>query len=164
MKNLLLSLFAILLIGCTSQAPKILTDTEKEAIKNEVKKEFNAMVEACNKVDIQTALKYYLDSPDFIGLGVDGMLVDFATFKKMNEDFFNSAISVQFPSIKEVFKVLAEDKVLLIWQYKAEAIFKTNEKITFDKVGVTFLFEKIDGTWKIVFYQESALPPVMTKL
>jgi hypothetical protein len=164
MKNLLISLCTILLIGCTSQVPKSLTDTEKEAIKNEVKKDFNDMVAACNKVDIQTALKYYLDSPDFIGLGVDGILIDFATFKKTNEEFFNAAESVQFPSIKEVFKVLAEDKVLVIWQYKAEVIFKTKEKITFDKVGVTFLFEKIEGAWKIVFYQESAVPPVMTKL
>ncbi len=164
MNNLLISLCLILFIGCASQAPKSLTDTEKEVIINEVKKEFNAMVEACNKADIQPALKYYLDSPDFIGLGVDGMLIDFATFKKMNEDFFNSAKSVQFPSIKEVFKVLAEDKVLLIWQYKAEVILKTDEKISFDNVGVTFLFEKIEGAWKIVYYHESALPPVMTKL
>lgn len=164
MKNLLISLFMILFIGCTSKAPIPLTVLEKETIKNEVKKEFYAMVEACNKVDVQAALKYYMDSPDFIGLGIDGMLVDFTTFKKMNEDFFNAAKSVQFPSIKEVFKVLAADKVLLIWQYKAEAILKTNEKITFDKVGVTFLFEKIEGAWKIVYYQESALPPVMTKL
>jgi hypothetical protein len=164
MKGLLISLFLILLIGCTSQAPKPLTDLEKEKIINEVKKDFYTMVEACNKVDLQTALKYYLDSPDFIGLGVDGMLIDFATFKKMNEDFFNAAKSVQFPSIKEVFKVLAEDKVLLIWQYKAEAILKTDEKISFDKVGLTFLFEKIEGAWKIVYYHESALPPVMTKL
>jgi hypothetical protein len=163
MKTLFISLFSILLIGCTSQTPKTLTDSEKEAIKNEVKKEFTAMVEACTKLDIQTALKYYWDSPDFMGFGVDGAIIDYASLKNTNEDFFGAAQSIQFPSLKEVIKVLTVDQVVFIWQYKAEIVLKTGERMNFDKVGVTFLFQKIDGAWKIVYYQESALPPVVTE-
>jgi hypothetical protein len=162
MKTIFFSLFVALLTACTTDSPKTLTASEKEAIKNEVKKEFTAMVDACTKLDIQTALKYYWDSPDFMGFGVDGELIDYALFKKTNEDFFGSAQSIQFPSLKEVIKVLANDQVVFIWQYKAEIVLKTGEKLNFNKVGVTFLFQKIAGTWKIVYYQESALPPVVT--
>ncbi len=163
MKTFFISLFAILIIGCISQTPKPMTDSEKEAIKNEVKKEFTSMVEACTKLDIQTALKYYWDSPDFMGFGVDGAIIDYALLKKTNEDFFGAAQSIKFPSLKEVIKVLANDQVVFIWQYKAEIVLKTGEKMNFDKVGVTFLFQKIEGAWKIVYYQESALPPVVTE-
>jgi len=65
----LLMLGLILIAGCTNQAPKPMTDAEKETIKNEVKKEFNAMVEACNKVDVGV-FKYFLDSPDFMAAGL----------------------------------------------------------------------------------------------
>jgi ketosteroid isomerase-like protein len=163
MKTFFISLFAILIIGCTSQAPKPMTDSEKEAIKSEVKKEFTAMVEACMKVDLQTALSYYWDSPDFKGFGVDGELIDYATFKKANEEFFNAVQTLQFLSIKEDIKVLASDLAIFIWQYKAEIDLKTGEKMNFDKIGVTYLYKKIDGVWKIVYYHESALPPIVAE-
>lgn len=163
MKTFFISLFAFLIFGCTSQEPKPLTDSEKEAIKSEVKKEFNAMVDASTKLDIQTALKYYWDSPDFMGFGVDGAIIDYALYKKTNEDFFEAAQSVQFPSLKEVIKVLTKDQVIFIWQYKAEIVLKTGERMDFDQVGVTFLYQKIDGAWKIVYYHESALPPILVE-
>jgi hypothetical protein len=163
MKTFSICFFAILLIGCASQEPKPLTDSEKELIKNEVNKEFTAMVDACTKLDIQTALKYYWDSPDFMGFGVDGAIIDYALFKQTNEDFFGAAQSIQFPSLKEVIKVLSNDQVVFIWQYKADIVLKTGERMKFDKVGVTFLYQKIDGAWKIVYYQESALPPTVTE-
>lgn len=163
MKTFLSFLCAFLIIGCTSQEPKPLTDSEKEAIKIEVKKEFTAMVDACTKVDVQTALKYYWDSPDFMGFGVDGAIIDYALFKKTNEDFFEAAQSVQFPSLKEEIKVLTNDQVIFIWQYKADIVLKAGERMTFDQVGVTFLYKKIEGAWKIVYYHESALPPTLAE-
>ena len=52
------------------------------------------------KLDLQTTFKYYLDSPDFMGIGPDGVIMDFAQFKKANEDMANAAKSMQFTTIK----------------------------------------------------------------
>jgi len=164
MKKILFSLIAVALLGCTNQPPKPLTDAEKETIKNEVKKDFNIMLEAFKKHDLETALRYYLDFPDFMGIGPDGVIVDFAQFKKANEDMVNSAKSMQFTTIKEDSKILGSDQVLYIYQYSAEIILNSGEKITYDELAMTCLYKKVEGLWKIVFYHESGLPPVMTKL
>ena len=164
MMKILIGLLTIVLAGCTGQTPKPLTDAEKATIKNDVKKEFNGMVEACNKVDIETALKYWLDSPDFIMIGPDGAIMNYAQFKKANEDTFNNATSVRFTGLKEDIKVLENGYALYIWQYSAEMILKSGEKIAYDTLGMTVLFQKIDGTWKIIFGQESGSLPVVTKL
>lgn len=157
-------MFCITLIaGCTSQIPKPLTDAEKEALKNEVKRDFNAMIEACNKVNVETALKLFWDSPDFIGIGVDGVIIDFSQFRKANEDMFNNAKSMQFTTIKDDVRILKNDQVLYIYQYNAEIIMNTGEKINYDKLTMTSLIEKIEGFWKIVFYHESGMPPVVTQ-
>ena len=164
MKKILFSLIAIALLGCTNQPPKPLTDAEKETIKNEVRKDFNAMIEACNKLDVETALTYYLDSPDFMGIGPDGVIMDFAQFKKANEDMSPVVKSMQFTNIREDFKVLGNDQILYIYQYNAELILNSGEKIAYNKIAMTSLCKKVEGVWKIVFYHESGLPPVVTKL
>ena len=164
MKKTLFSLIAFALLGCTNQPLKPLTDAEKETIKNEVKKDFNAMIEACNKLDIETALTYFLDSPDFMGIGPDGVPIDFAQFKKANEDMSNAARSMQFTNIGEDFKILGNDQVLYIYRYNAEMILNSGEKIVYDKLAMTSLCKKVEGVWKIIFYHESGLPPVVTKL
>jgi len=164
MKNFLISLFMILITGCANQAPKPLTDVEKETIKNDVKKELLGMIEACNKIDIETALTYFLDSPDFSCIVPDGGIMDFAQFKKANEDMFNAAKSIKNTIVKEDIKVLGNDQVLDIWQYNAEIILNSGEKFVYDKATVTCLYKKIEGVWKIVFMHESSLPPVIIKL
>ncbi len=73
-----------------------MTDVEEETIKSEVKRDFNVMLELVQKLDLETAFKYYWDSPDFMGIGPDGMIMDFAQFKKANEDMANAAKSMQF--------------------------------------------------------------------
>ncbi|MBG0858000.1 MAG: nuclear transport factor 2 family protein [Bacteroidales bacterium] len=122
------------------------------------------MIEACNKLDIEIALTYFLDSPDFMGIGPDGVPIDFAQFKKANEDMSNAARSMQFTNIGEDFKVLGNDQVLYIYRYNAEMILNSGEKIVYDKLAMTSLCKKVEGVWKIIFYHESGLPPVVTKL
>ncbi|OFY68411.1 MAG: hypothetical protein A2Y71_09070 [Bacteroidetes bacterium RBG_13_42_15] len=164
MKKILICLTAIALLGCTSQTQKPMTDVEEETIKSEVKKDFNVMLELVQKLDLETAFKYYLDSPDFMGIGPDGMIMDFAQFKKANEDMVNAAKSMHFTTIKEDIKVLGSDQVFFIYQYSGEIILNNGEKIAYDKIAMTLLYKKVEGVWKIVFFHESALPPVMTKL
>lgn len=163
MKKIFISLFVILLTGCSNQPSKPMTDNQKETIKSEVKKEFYAMVDACNKADLNTALNLYWNSPDFMGISSDGSIVDYPLFKKANEDYFGAIRSQKFVTIKEDIKLLNDSLILYVWQGSNEAILKTGEKMSFSSFGVTSLFKRIDGFWKIFYFQESGMPPVVTK-
>jgi hypothetical protein len=161
MKKFLVILFTITIAGCTNQ-PKVLTETEKESIIKEVKKDFYAMVEACNTADLSNALRLYWNSTEFLGIASDGSIVDYPQFKKANEEYFGSITSQKFVTVKESFKFLDDNHILSTWQGTNEAIIKSGGKMTFSSFGVTSIFKKIDGSWKIIYFHESGLPPTMT--
>lgn len=161
MKKALTILIAIIIAGCTNQ-PKTLTDIEKDSIIKEVKKDFYAMVEACNSADIDNALRLYWNATDFLGVASDGSIVDYPQFKKANEEYFGSIVSQKFVTLKENFKFLDDNHILSSWQGTNEAILKSGEKMAFSSFGVTSIFQKIDGSWKIVYFHESGLPPTIT--
>ncbi len=161
MKKFLVILFTIAIVGCTNQAND-LTEAEKESIIKEVKQDFYAMVEACNTADLNNALKLYWNSPEFLGIGSDGSIVDYPQFKKANEEYFGSISSQKFVTVKESFKFLDVNHILSSWQGTNEAILKSGEKMTFSSFGVTSIFKKVDGSWKIIYFHESGIPPTVT--
>jgi hypothetical protein len=161
MKKILVTLITIAIAGCTNQT-KILTETEKESIIKEVKKDFYAMVEACNNADLNNALQLYWNSPEFLGIASDGSIVDYQQFKKGNEEYFGSIASQKFVTVKESFKFLDDNHILSAWQGTNEAILKSGEKMAFSSFGATSIFKKIDGSWKVIYFHESGLPPTVT--
>jgi hypothetical protein len=160
MKNALTILVAITIVSCTNQ-PKTLTDLEKDSIIKEVKKDFYTMLEACNNADLKNALRLYWNSTEFLGIASDGSIVDYPQFKKANEEYFGSIASQKFITVKESFKFIDDNHILSAWQGTNEAILKSGENLAFSSFGVTSIFKKIDGSWKIVYFHESGVPPVI---
>lgn len=162
MNKILIGLFVITFVVCSSLLSTPLAKTEKETIENEVKTAFHAMLDACNKIDVNTGLQLYWNSPDFMGISLDGTIIDYEQFKKANEEYFAAIASYKFVTLKEYITILEDDLVLHSWQGSSESIQKTGEKMTFSNLGITSLFKKIEGLWKVIYYHESAMSPVIT--
>jgi len=162
MKKILMGFFVTVFLVYSSLLSTPLTETEKTTIKNEVKTAFHAMVDACNKIDLNSALQLYWNSPSFLGISSDGIIFDYQQFKKANEDYFAAVASQNFITIKEYISFLGDDLIVYAWQGSNEAMLKTGEKMTFSNFGATSLLKKIEGLWKVIYYHESAMPPVIT--
>ena len=163
MKKLILYLTVIVFASCTSQSPKPMTDDEKETIKNEVKSELNGFIEASTKLNIDSIIKYFNDSPEFTFVDINGEINNYEQNKKLYENAVIGAASLKLTTIKEDIKVLKNDIVLCVWQYSPEIILKDGMKIVYEKAVYTFLFQKIGDVWKIIYGHESGSQPAVTQ-
>lgn len=164
MKRILIGLIVVALSGCTNQTHKPITDAEKSAIMQEVFKILDTTVDAYNKIDLATVKSFFLDSPEFLSISANGTIQNLE--EKINEttNFFENISSLQITILDKKANVLERDLVALTVLEHVEAILKTGNKFSFDKITVTEIYKKIENNWKVTFFQESALPPVIIKL
>ena len=161
--KVLLTFCLILIAGCTNQTPKPMTDEEKAAIIKEVTDANKLSIDALNKIDFPTFKSFFLDSPDFLSVSSDGSILNLEQVLSKEKRFFESASNVHADILSEDDKILERDLVVSTLLLKTDMTLKTGEKLTFEKLAVTNICKKIDNQWKTVFYQESGLPPTVTK-
>ncbi|WP_420148859.1 nuclear transport factor 2 family protein [Spirosoma sp.] len=140
-----------------------MTPEQKQAIEQEISglvKEFFQQVE---KLDIETCMTYFENTPDFQAVNPDGTLGDYNALKKLNADGFNQMKTLSVVPTKEVIRVLTDSLVLYTFSMEQDATLKNGQKMKFEHVAGTMLFTKINGAWKATFYQESAVAPVPVK-
>lgn len=155
--------------GCTTPAKDTdtkmpnepaMTPEQKQAIEQEISglvKEFFRQVQ---KLDIETCMTYFENTPDFQAVNPDGTLGDYDALKKLNADGFNQMKTLSVVPNKEVIRVLTDSLVLYTFSMEQNATLKTGQKMKFEHVAGTMLFTKINGAWKATFYHESASAPV----
>ncbi|MVM35884.1 hypothetical protein GO755_38075 [Spirosoma sp. HMF4905] len=171
----ILAIFAALLLfaaGCNTPAKETPTQTtdvsamtsaQKQAIEQEISgliKEFFQQVE---KLNIETCMTYFENTPDFQAVNPDGTLGNYDALKKLNADGFSQMKTLSIGPKKEAIRVLTDSLVLYTFSMEQNATLKTGQKLTFEHVAGTMLFTKINGAWKATFYQESASAPVAVK-
>lgn len=135
-----------------------LPDTQRAQLIREVKAVTTAMGNASQRLDIDTAMKDWLDSPVSLVIGSDGQIADPQALRESLRTFYGSLASLRFTTIREEFRVLAPDLVLHAWCYKVEGTGKKGSRFVIDTETASLLFRKVNGAWKIVFFQESASP------
>ncbi|GAB3907080.1 hypothetical protein GCM10028803_40520 [Larkinella knui] len=139
------------------------TTEQKQVIEQEISgliKEFFQQVE---KLDIETCMTYFENTPDFQAVNPDGTLGDYDALKKLNADGFSQMKTLSVVPTKEVIRVLTDSLVLYTFSMEQDATLKTGQKIKYEHVAGTMLFSKINGAWKATFYHESAAAPVAVK-
>ena len=155
-------LFSFTLTSCQNQPAEFeWTEKEKEIAKKEISNVAKVIIESAEKVDIHSALKPYLKSPDFIVITPDASIDNYDTFKSTNIESFKQFKAYNQTTIKEEYRFLNKDLVLYTWIGKAEIELKTGEKMNFDSYVGTMLFSKLDNDWRITYAHESASTPVM---
>jgi ketosteroid isomerase-like protein len=161
--NLLITLVLFFLFGCAKQEPIQMTPQEQETAKKEIREVINLNCQACEKLDVEADLQQYSNSPDYIFINTDGAMMDFQGAKKLTAEFFKSLSSCKLTTVKDEFRFLPNNIVLYAWLGKCEMTLKTGEHLKIDTYGATNVFSKINNQWKIIYSEESALPPVQEK-
>ncbi|GAB3958385.1 hypothetical protein GCM10028805_52610 [Spirosoma harenae] len=173
--SLILAIFAALLLfaaGCNKPAKdtdtkmtdvSAMTPEHKQAIEQEISSLVKEFFQQVEKLDIETCMTYFENTPDFQAVNPDGTFGDYNALKKLNADGFSQMKTLSVVPAKEAIRVLTDSLVLYTFSMEQNATLKTGQKLKFEHVAGTMLFTKINGAWKATFYQESASPPVAVK-
>ena len=137
-----------------------LLQSEKNRIKKEIKEAFDTIVKGCESLDMDLAFKVFLNSPDFYMIGTDCSICDYQTYIDSNINYLKECSNFKLTTFSEEIKYLGRDMVIFSWIYKAEATLKTGDRDIIEKAGATFLFKKINGEWKVIYYHEASLPHI----
>lgn len=137
-----------------------MTNEEKEIAKKEISDVGAFVIENAIKLDVETAMKPYLNDAEFLVVNPDGTYADYAKMKTSNIETFEQLSSFKQTTIKEEFRFITKTDVLYTWFGKNEIELKIGEKITNESYIGTMLFKKINDEWKIVYAHESASPGI----
>lgn len=137
---------------------------EKEIVKKEISAVGKFVIENAAKLDPETAMKPYLNDPEFLVINTDATYGDYAKMRTSNIEAFKQLFSFKQTTIKEEFRFLTKMEVLYTWFGKNEIELKTGGKITNESYIGTMLFKKINNKWKIVYAHESASPAIEEKV
>ena len=136
-----------------------LTIAEKEQIQKEIKAAINKLILGCENLDMDLAFSMFANSPDFLMMGTDGTLCDYQTYLKNNIDYLMTCTSFKLTTYREEIRIIDPEIAIYSWAYGAEAILKTGEQDIVENAGASFVFEKKNRVWKVVYYHESSTPP-----
>ena len=158
--TLLIGLALFLFVGCGRQEPAPMTTQEQDLAKKEISEVLDQQLETASKLDAEALMQSYSDSPDFILLTAVGSMTDYQGAKSGTAEIYKSLTALHFTTVKNEFRFLPGNIVICAWLGKCDLTFNTGERGTIDSYAITFVFQKLDDHWKIIYSHESASPAV----
>jgi ketosteroid isomerase-like protein len=153
--NIFVAALLLFIIRCTPQQSDQLNQQQKDQIKSEVKAVMDSMIARDERLDADGVMQYY--SPDLIAFSPDGSRSDYQAMKKGLAEMFSSSASFKILATREDIIVMTKDLVIDSWIGKTEAVLKSGDRMVFDPDGVTQVFQRIAGQWKVIYSHESAM-------
>lgn len=147
------------LVSCHKESTEV-TAQEKETAQKEISDLGKVIIKDFEKLDVQSGLKSYLNSPDYLSINEDGTFSNYADMKNRTINGYKRVATIKITTVKEEFRFLTKDKVLYTWFGKSEAQLKTGEKYKRESSISSMLFSKINNEWKIVYDHGSSSPLV----
>jgi hypothetical protein len=136
-----------------------LSNQEKELITGEIKAAVQSLIRGCETLDMDLAFEVFEDSPEFLMMGTDGSLCDYDTYVKNNVEYLVACSSFKLTTFNEEIRILNCETAVFSWTYQAEATLLNGDKDIVENAGASFIFNKVDDKWKVVYYHESSTPP-----
>lgn len=155
--NIFVATLLLFILGCTSNQNDQLTQQQKDQIKKEIKAVSDSIMAKAERLDAGW-LDYYLDSPDWGMVNLDGSRWDYQYTKKIVLDSTKSYASLKWTTTSQDFKFLAKDIVIYAWDGKDETILKSGDKIICDPHAYTLVFKKVANQWKVIYSHDSGIP------
>ncbi len=157
MKSLYISFFVFILvtlIGCQQQPQQSFTDTDKEAIKKEVKELFAKQIEAINKKDVEAWASFF--SKDEFNVAIAGPEVypTRSAWVDTIKTYFSMREFQKMAPLKVEVTPLAANIALMTSQNTV--VMKLKEGPTYSSKHVyTMIWKKEKEGWKILHSHES---------
>ncbi len=143
--------------GCTSQPSNEMSQQQKDQITNELKAAGDSLIASFERLDVEAALQFYAESPDWKMVNADGSAYDYQTNKKFLSDWANSVTSYKWTTTRQDFIIVTKDFVICAWVGKDETLTKSGDKVTYDPHAYTLVYKKIAGQWKVIYQQDSGI-------
>ncbi|MFH0733409.1 MAG: nuclear transport factor 2 family protein [bacterium] len=144
----------VLLFGCQQPQPQTLTNVENDAIKKEIKSQFNQLVSAMNKINVEEWSNFY-SKENFVSAIVG---TDFYSNRNTFIDSIKYYFSVrQTQNINPQFirvKALTPSLALMTSEEKADIVLKNGQNNKCKHV-FTMIWKKEKEEWKIIHSHES---------
>jgi hypothetical protein len=137
-----------------------MSDINRDAIIEAVKKPINTVFEALEKLDAETVLSHYHNHPDFRFSGLifgQAMNLNYEEFETALKGAYGTMVEQKMIRETEFFNVLSETMVLYNTTGTGCQIPKEGDRMDFI-VAVTQILSLIDGEWKIIHETEAAIP------
>lgn len=160
MKPILKSIFVFLIsafsIYSCQKAPALLTESEKEAISNEVKTAFKQMNAMMNSHNVDEMMKLYVDDDDFIYAASGNLYTKLGDLResvgRVHSNPMLLPFTVTFNEIK--IRVLERDLTMLSGLGLVKSSIGSEQEKSL-QIVITFLMKKTEGQWMIISGHES---------
>jgi ketosteroid isomerase-like protein len=156
-------LLPFVLLACSNRKNDPMTDTEIKRTISEVKAAYNSLIEHSRKAQLDSFLSFYDNSSDFLSIGADGRMSNYAEFKKACSEYYTSLREQNITTTRQEFQVVDIDHVIVGWTGDIIASLKNGDTIKMTNYSITSVFKKNNEQWKVVHDHESALPPEVIK-
>lgn len=142
-------------IACTGKNQPPISREENDRITKEVESVINSIFDGWKHLDVNKAFKEsFSDSPEFTYIGVDGSIMNYTDFFNLAKKEFDSQKSAEININEKKIHVISNNVVVVSLNYTG-SFFSTDTKLTFPNCGGTYVFNKIEGKWKVVHFHES---------
>lgn len=148
------NVLVVLLLLCFSCGTKTVSYSEKEKIQKEVKEVMNTIIEAAETANVEPIIASWLDSPDF-SLVMNGNISNYQQAVESAKSYFNAVKDQKCNPVSEKFIILDNSTVLYLNTSEWVSNFKDGRIINQSPWITQSLLKKINGTWKVVLWQES---------
>jgi hypothetical protein len=133
--------------------------SNKEKIEIEIQTIIETLIQGCEALDMDMAFSMFANIPEFIMMGTDGSQVDHETYVNNNIAYLSDCSAFELTTFNSETRVLDENTAIYSWAYAAKATLKSGDVDMVDNAGATFIFHKLNGEWKVVYYHEATVPP-----
>jgi hypothetical protein len=151
-----------IMFACAQPQPAPMTPQEQGVAKKGLTEAVNAIIQGLEKMDAEVLFQSYSNSPDFILFTTDGSMADYQLAKSHNAAWFKSLSLLKVTTVKEEFRFLPGNDVVCAWRATFAMILKTGRELKMD-FAITFVFNKSENRWKVVYQQTSAIQPAPEK-
>lgn len=158
-RNLFIAWVWLLCCGCALQGAAQMNPQDQESAKKEIGAVVGAIFQGLEKMDVEALFRSYSDTVGFILINTEGFIVNLQMARFGHAEWFKSLSSLKVTPLMKEFRFLPGNVVLCAWQGKFVMTLKTGGQLQIDKFGITFVFSKIDGLWKVIYQHSSSLPP-----
>jgi hypothetical protein len=152
-----LVIFILLIISFSCTTPdKVLNDAEKNEIKAEVKEVVDSYIKGVQDSNYDLIAEPFLDSPDFIYV-FNGYAFSYDEAMENGKPTIEAIQNQEFTFLDEKYVFLDDSNVIYMMNSKFITNYKDGTSVHFDPCILHFVFKKIDDTWKVISFVESAV-------
>lgn len=152
--KLLLLLISLTLFSCAPNTPNSHSEKELKKAKTEIKNMAQNLFAASENLDLNAALKDFVDAPDFVYI-TNGVAYNYDQMAKAMKPIFEEMADQKFNITKE--KISFPSRLVAVYTAEGNNVmhYKNGTTVTLDPYVLSFIFKKFGDQWKVIYGAES---------